>query len=135
MEVIGGRELIAKMDALQKKDVFAAIRKGTRTGCKMLADKVRSMTPQRTGTLSQSVKVRALKRKKGVIGHQVVVAVKRDRAYVNYSGFVEFGLTHRVYQGRHFTKRAVRGTDKEALATVIDALVEEIGRRISSAAS
>jgi hypothetical protein len=98
----------------------AIFRKGLRAGAKVVADHLRAIYPRRTGKAVASIKVRALKRKRGRIGFMVVLFAQTPEGQP-YTMFLEGGVKvqPRGVRVRKASKkitvggRGVRVTDEE----------------------
>src|SRR5438132_1009826 len=82
--VTGAKELMAKLEKLDKVTAKRALRKGTRAGAKQIAATARTIAPRRTGALASTIKVRALKRSRKAVGTRVDLTIR-------YGSFVELG--------------------------------------------
>jgi HK97 gp10 family phage protein len=66
-------------------------RQGLREAAKVIQQEAVANAPEDTGTLKQSIKVRAIKRKKGFCGVQVTTGQGFFRGETFYGAFIEFG--------------------------------------------
>jgi HK97 gp10 family phage protein len=100
MSLEGADELLAVLDAIiadeGAKALNACLRKATRRAARdLILPQVRDAIPEDSGNLRDSLKVRALKKAKGKIGHTVGFADPLFRGDTFYAGFLEFGFKHR----------------------------------------
>jgi HK97 gp10 family phage protein len=137
---VEGVEAVVKMlREYRGKKANAALRKGTRSGCKIIAARAKQLIPavQRKdragvvsiGRLRKAVNVRAIKRnRKGWIGSQVVI----DGGGLGYTGdefygaFVEFG-TKRM-KAREYFKTAAKETESAAGDEARKVIVAELSK-------
>lgn len=85
IDLSGDKKLKAKLDKMANKDIKAAIRKGTRAGCKILQLEAKEKAPKKTGQLKRNIRVRALPRSRKRFGTQVKLT------NVPYAGPLEYG--------------------------------------------
>jgi hypothetical protein len=127
---VEGVEAVVKMlREYRGKKANAAIRKGTRLGCQLIASRARELIPYAIrrdrygqysiGNLRRAVKVAPIKRtRKGWVGSQVIV----DGDGLGYTGdefyaaFVEFG--HRVGKRSAAVQRAQKRGNKAELELI-----------------
>jgi len=92
MTVTGDKELNRKLQALKGPKQKQAVRKASRESLKAtLVSSVNRAAPRRTGLLSRSVKVRALKRSRTQVGARVTVGDGLFKGETFYAGFIELG--------------------------------------------
>lgn len=119
VSITGDQELRNKLTELKTSKAKAAIRKGTRQGCKLIMQAARDNAPVgKTRKLRKSIKVKAMKAKKGV-GCTVNLTIF-------YAGFLEYGLSKRKLTAREFLKRAAETKGEEAAKTACDIIKQEI---------
>lgn len=117
----GDKRLLDKLNQLKKTDAKAAIRKGTRAGAKIVQARAKQSAPIRTGTLRQSIKVRALPRSRKWTGTMA-------RAQVFYGAFLEYGTKH--IKARHYMRQATDDTKQQAMTVALDMIRDEVERRL-----
>lgn len=113
--VQGGKDLHAKLAALERKVASKLERQGTRAGAKVFAEEIKASVPVDTSLLRSAITVRALKRKKGRVGYRVTVnpaakgRTKAARAKQAIGSFTK--ITHRrqvtlrtTYEGGFYTR-------------------------------
>ena len=137
---VEGVEAVVKMlrDTRGKK-ANAALRKGTRAGCKIIAARAKQLIPEvqrrdRAGVISigklrKAVTVRAIKRnRKGWIGSRVAI----DGNGLGYKGeefygaFVEFGT--KKMKAREYFKTAAKDTETAAVDEARKVIVAELSK-------
>jgi HK97 gp10 family phage protein len=64
MSLIGGNELIRKLNSLERKARNQIVRKAMRSGAKITQTKIKELVPVRTGALKRTIRVRVPKGKK-----------------------------------------------------------------------
>jgi len=109
IELLGDKELIAKFQALKKSVGKAALRKGTRAGCKIVLAYAKAQVRVKTGATRANLKVRAMPRSRKWFGTRV--SVGGTKAYAGkqfYYSFVELG--HRIGKRQSKSDKAVNGT-------------------------
>jgi HK97 gp10 family phage protein len=138
LEVKGVDVLLERLAKLRKTELKAAIRKGSRAGCKIIAARVQASVPRRSGRGARAYKVRALPRSRKWTGAKVTAKVAGEPAF--YLGFLELGTVERKTKtganrgrivARHFERDAALECKEAAAAAVIDALtaaLEKAGR-------
>ncbi len=82
-----------------------AIRKGMRAAAKIIAARIKETYPKLTGMAAKSVKVRALKRKKGRIGVRVTLFAESTKGFP-YPMALEVGAKYQPSGGR--VRKAVK---------------------------
>lgn len=104
MTVHGDKQLVARMVKLRKTEKDKIIRKGLRSGSKIIKRETEAGAPVGpTGRFKKSFKVRAMKRRRGRIGIQVQSGEGFFKGETFYGGFVALG--HRVGPRRLGDKR------------------------------
>ena len=96
--VTGDEQLDRTLAALEPKLQKRAIRKATRAASKQVLATARQRVPSDEGDLERSLKVRALKRSRNRVGHQVLVSDGLFEGDEFYGGFVEFGTQQRFHK-------------------------------------
>ncbi len=147
----GGLELQKRMKELMSegKSGAAAIRKGLRAGSKVVAQRVKADFPKLTGAAAKSVKVRAMKRKKGRIGVRVALYAASKKG-APYPYFLEGGVKYQKKGGRirktknstaeydalswkirpqQNVKKSFEAVSQQALAAVIEGIDKELQRQ------
>jgi len=115
----GEEQAITALEDFSKKKLRAAIRKGSRAGCKVIQAQARQTAPHRTGALAAGMKVRALPRSRKYVGTQVTLGVY-------YAAFIEYGLKNRHLVARHYMKNAANQEKVSALNTARDVIKQEL---------
>lgn len=103
-------------DKLAKKVVRQALRKGLAP----IRDEAKTLAPRKSGRLASAIKIRAGRRKRGVIGLVVRVGDKDFGGRPFYGAFREFG--DKRQSGTHFLERAFNAR-KQMAAQIISSLV------------
>lgn len=139
MTITGLEELDAAMRELPKKIARQGIRKPLRAGAKVVLAEAKRNAPRGvTGNLRRSLKVRAGKRKKGIISMRVTTSEGWFKGDEFYAGFVEFGTKERRHRSgrsvgavtaRKFVRKAYLAT-KDRVSTQ---LKSDIFRNINTA--
>ena len=134
--LIGEEALRKKLDGLKKTDAKAALRKGTRAGCKVIQKRGQELAPKRTKRLARNIRVRALPRSKKWVGTMVRGTNYKGDEF--YGAFQEFGWRHgprklgdkrKKIEGKHFMERAVKEVGPQAIDVARAETVAEIERR------
>ena len=92
--VSGSAGIFANLRRIDKGAQGKVARKVLRTCSKAIAAAAKAIYPVRTGKARKAIKVRAAKRKKGVIGVNVQVGDKWFTGETFYAGFVEWGTKY-----------------------------------------
>jgi HK97 gp10 family phage protein len=128
--ITGDKELLQKLDRLEKRTTKGAIRKGTRQGAKIVQQATKSTVPVKSGALKRAIKVRAMKARKGTIGTRCTISMPGDsKANWFYGSFQEYGWTTvngRKVAGKHFMKQASSQSGQKALDTALNTIKDEI---------
>lgn len=100
MSLEGADELLAVLDAIiadeGAKSLNACLRKATRRAARdLIMPQVKDAVPEDSGNLRDNIKVRAMKKAKGKIGHTVGFPDPLFQGDTFYGGFLEFGFKHR----------------------------------------
>lgn len=90
----GGKELERKLKTLPTRIRNKVVRTALRSGAKLVQAETKQLAPVATGLLRKSLKVRAMKRKKGRIGINVQMGAGDYKGETFYGAFVEYG--HKV---------------------------------------
>ncbi len=152
--ISGTEELTALLKAFPTKIANKAVRKGTRAGVKVIARTAKRFAPRRTGLLARSMKVRAMKRRRGRIGAVILTgkagAFKGDTFYGAFQEFgwvaggrkrstrskgsirILFGL--RQQEGLHFMERAAKAKARTAGRVASAVIKAELGIGIRNSA-
>lgn len=126
--ITGVEGLQAKLNLLKKSQAKAAIRKGCRAGAKIVQAKAQELAPVKTGQLRAAIKVRSIPRSKNWTG----VSIRVDNSNAFYFSFIEYGLTTRKLEGRHFLKDAADQSKDEAISMAIETIKAEIERSLQT---
>lgn len=140
----GSESLNEKLAALTNKQANEAIRKAARPALQPTLAAAKSMAPKRSGALSSSIKIRAIRRSRTRVGMRVTTA-KSDSQFSGktfYGGFIIWGRrigkrTRRIklanrkdsYDSRgkvaanNFLKRAADRTRSTALRLYADGII------------
>lgn len=151
IRITGDQELQATIASLKSegKAGASALRKGLRAGAKVVADQLKIDTPKLTGRAAQSVKVRALKRKRGRVGVTVTLTAQTAAGFP-YPIAVESGAkqhppnaTSKEKKQRHgnaaigwhvrprgFGKKAVSEVGDEALQVTNETILAELEKQV-----
>lgn len=125
---ITGAERVKSKFTKAPKEVKTAARKATRQGAKMVLAATVPLVPVRSGALKRSLKVRAIKQKKNLIGAKLTVQAK-DSNKMRYIGPMEYGWTSkggRAIPGKHFLKDGKESTKQAVLDYVTSQLLAAI---------
>lgn len=117
VDVTGWKELQRTLDTLEPKMSKRALRKGTRKGAQLVADMARSLVPVDEGDLEGTITVRAQRRSRTSLGHNMVVGTEQGGGEAYYAGFVNFGT--RFQQADLFATQAFQTMWPAAEQTVI----------------
>ena len=143
IQLVGDKELLAKLERLDRKDSRRAISRATRAAAKRIQPVAKRLAPKRTGALRRAIRVRAadkkLKRALRLPARKYIGAVCRIgkgffKGETFYGGFVEWGWKTRggrVIPGKLFMQRAA---EKEGLAAANEA-TEIVRQEIEAAAT
>ncbi len=134
-QVTGTDQVVTLLKELRGKRANAAIRKGTRAGCKRIVPRAKALIPVverktrsgevQSGGMQRSVKVRAVKRnRKGWIGTVVAVGPENYQGDDFYAPMVEYGT--KKMQARHYLKQAADQTEGVARSTAERVILEEL---------
>ena len=132
--ITGDKELMKKLERLEKRTTKAAIRKGTCKGAKIVQQATKSTVPVKSGALKRAIKVRSLKASKGTIGTRCTISMPGDsKANWFYGSFQEYGWTTvngRKIAGKNFMKTASNQAAPRALDTVLATIKDEIMKAV-----
>ena len=94
--ITGDKEIDRMFAQVIPREAFKVLRKATRAVTKEMADDAKKRTPKKTGRLRKSIKVRALKKRRGSVGHRLIHDPKEfEGSDVKYYGFAtEYGTAH-----------------------------------------
>lgn len=112
--ITGVKEIDDKLHKFEGKVQKKALRKATRAAAKFVRDDAKALAPHDTGQLEASIKVKAIKRQRGKIGHAVMTGEGLFKGETFYGGFVELG-TQRM-RADPYLRPALYGNEKETLA-------------------
>lgn len=104
--LVGDEKVQAVFRALKGKAGKKAQRKGLRAGGKVIARELRSTSPQLTGAMKKSIRVRAAKRRGKGIGINVQIYAENPKTRAPYSMFVKTGAKNQPQGGRVRKDRA-----------------------------
>lgn len=111
VQVQGDKQLLRKLERLGRTEANKIIRQGLRAGAKTLQAETKRLAPvgvdkkgHKKGTLKRSIKVRALKRKRGRIGVGVTIGEGFFQGEAFYGAFVALG--HKLGKRSRGLKRA-----------------------------
>lgn len=128
IRVFGDKELQRKLKALplilQKK----ILRSAMRAGGKIVLDSAKQRVPVDTGALQASLKLRAMKRSKNVLGVQILTGKGFFVGKQFYGAFLELG-THKL-PARPYLRPAL----EENRTSVLGLMQQEIASRIAAEA-
>lgn len=129
MSVLGVPELDKRLDELERGAAMKVVRPALRAGMKAVLPFVLALVPQLTGNLARSIKLRALKRKKGRVGIEIVTGT-RDQLGIPadspwyYPAHVELGTEHAP--ATSFMRAGLKSGQGSALAAVTAKLWERL---------
>jgi HK97 gp10 family phage protein len=95
-----------------------------RDATKIVLDQAVANAPEDTGLLKESLKVRAMKRKKGRVGFLVQTQSGDYQGKTFYGAFQEFGSSHQPAQG--FIRQAYDERKSEAEQLILDQLWQTV---------
>jgi HK97 gp10 family phage protein len=130
MKITGLVEIQAKLKTLAPRVANKVVRQSLRAGAKIVQKQTAANAPVHTGLTAHSVKVRAIKRTKGMIGVAVQIGKGSYLGETYYAAFVEFGTAHNPPQ--HFMQRAYDATKEKVvkqLETEIKSGIEKEAER------
>ncbi len=149
--ILGTKALAELLLKLPDSIARPAVKKGTRAGQKIIARATKRLAPRRTGRLVSSIKVKAMKRRRGRVGAVVVTGKGFFQGDTFYGAFLEFGwfagkrrggrksrqsshieLGHRKVEGKHFMERAARGKARSAGVVATAVIRKELGINLQS---
>jgi HK97 gp10 family phage protein len=151
IKLVGDKELLRKLDRLQKKDARKAIRRGLRAGAKILAVETKRLVPKVTGAIKRAVRVRAGKRSRRYIAVLAMIGegwFKGDSFYAaqqemgwhagkrtGYSKTYKAGakaargrayMGRRWIEGKHFMERAAQNRGRAAANAALNIIRQEV---------
>lgn len=117
--ITGEKEILKKLDTVEKKLKGAFVRKALRKAAKLVQAKAKSTAPNSSGTLEENIKVRAMRRSRNRIGY--IVSLSASTMPGNwYGNVVEWGRKNRFpFEGRHFLKKAYEQTAEQAKEQIL----------------
>ena len=116
----GDAELQKLLNALPEKVQKKIMRQALREAAKVVAAEARARAPVGTGTLRDSIKVRAAKGKRGTIGAEVVTGEGYFQGKTFYGAFIELGT--RKMGAKPFLRPAAAAARGRAIAVVAEAI-------------
>ena len=134
LQLVGDRELIRKLEAIEKRHGKSAIRKGLRAGVKILTAEAKRTAPRRTGALAKAIKTRAGPRSRSSISVATRLGAGFFKGETFYGGFQEFGWRtgkrgssrRRAVPGRHFLEKAAKRVGPAAGKVALERIRFEI---------
>lgn len=128
--VTGTTELKVKLDKLANKTLKQAIRKTAKENCKVVQEEAKNTTPQDTGLLARSIKVRTIPRSRVYVGSRVTIRIAGEtKTNMGYGAFQEYGFTTkngRKIEGKHFLKNAALTVSKQVLSNMTNDIQKAI---------
>lgn len=135
----GIKKLDKNLALLDRKAQRATVQKGCRVAAKIVAERMRSFAPVRTGALKAAIRVRAMKRSRKGFGVNAIVGKGWFKGDTFYAGFMEWGAKKHRHFGRG--KSPLKGVEymtrayDETKGQARDALVKSILEGIKSVRS
>jgi HK97 gp10 family phage protein len=130
----GVKEIQRAYRELPKRLAGKVIRQEIRKALKPMAERVKELTPRRTGALADVTKVKArAKKKRGVIALDIVQGEGSFKGATFYGGFQNFGT--KKMKGKHFFERAFDEMKDAATAQVAAGIAAGIDRELAALAS
>jgi len=140
IQVVGDKELIAKLDRLEKRDARRVLRRAHRAAAKQILPKARGLAPvlrrqkgrvQRhaPGLLRRAIRVRAAKRSRKFIGAVVTIGKGFFKGETFYGGFQEWGWRTRrgrTIAGKLFMEEAAKRAGPGAAQRAIQMIKQGI---------
>jgi HK97 gp10 family phage protein len=96
VSIKGSKEIIKKLDSLEKKIATKIVRTAIREAAKPILKEAKANIPSDSGNLKKNTKIRTMKRKKGRIGLIVQSSSTDPQGY--YGSFVEYGTKYQKAQ-------------------------------------
>ena len=133
----GARRLDRKLRMLPTRLAKKGIRQGLRAGAKIVHAQAVANAPVDTELLKKSLKVRAIKRRRGSIGVAVQTKDGNFKGETFYGAFQELGWKHgsrklgnarKQIPGKHYMKRAAESKKEEAAQAVADVIAVGVVR-------
>jgi len=119
LEMKGFEALDRKLRRLEKRAAKKVLKRGLRSGAKVIQREAKSRAPVLTGATRKSIRVRAMKKqKRGVVGISVRTS-KFDNLFTGdqyYAAFVEFGTSR--MEAKPFLEPAFEARKHEASETI-----------------
>lgn len=136
ISLLGDAELTQKLQGLPEKLERKVIRQAIRKGGQPIVRDAKAQANKLTGAMAKSIKLRAMKRKKGRIGVRIQtgtrgeLGIAADDPYY-YPAIVEFGdgETHHPYR---FMRGALERNQQQSLTVIRDAIAQGIEREAAS---
>jgi HK97 gp10 family phage protein len=119
-KISGDKELQRALNALPGKVQKKIMRGALREAAKVVAAEARARVPVETGTLRDSIKVRALKGKRGSVGASVESGEGQFKDESFYGAFIEFGT--RNAPAKPFLRPAAKSKQPACVAVVAEAI-------------
>lgn len=128
MKVEGADKVIRKLKNLENKVQNKITRKALRAGAKVIQKAEKAKAPVDSGRLKRSIKVRAMKRKKGRIGVNVIMRASDFSGVKFYGNFVIFGFKRGEKQipANNYPKEATEASGEEAKSSVVNEMSTSI---------
>jgi len=119
------KPLIKKLKTLPQKVENKVCKKASRNAAKVQQKEAKQRFPKRTGDARAAIKVRAMKRKKGRIGANVIISTAEGSAGF-YAKFVELGTENQ--EAQETIKEAAEATQEKAADMMTKELADGIER-------
>ena len=123
------RRLLTNLRTLGPKIAGKITRESARAAAKEVLAVLKPMLPKKTGATRKLARVRAMKRKKGRIGFNVLIANKGDSLDTFYAPFVDLGTTR--IQARRNVRKAFEKSDEKAAETMREGIRRGISRAVN----
>jgi len=138
--IIGAKETIAKLDALDKKVRRKVVSAAMRAGAKVIVARAKANAPVASGKLKKAINVRVAKfigsrkKKRGEIAINAQIGKGNFKGKTFYGAFQEFGWksgrrvkkgktdNRRQIQGKHFMETAGKQGASEAVNVIMNTI-------------
>ncbi len=136
-EVKGVEELKKMLREYRGVKAPNAIKKGSRAGCKIIANVVKGIIPSTIrrdrqgeysiGNLRRAIKVKTIRKSKnGMVGAMVTIGESDVKADPFYGAFVEFGT--KKMRGRRYLQQAAKEGGPSATRVAIEIIAKELNK-------
>jgi HK97 gp10 family phage protein len=124
----GAKELERKLLSFEPKLAKKIVRTALRDGAKLILEAAKANVPVATGALRDSLKVRAMRKRRFTYGIMVATAAGWFKGEQFYGAFVEFGTSRLA--ARPFVRPAFDSEKDAAEKTIVDGIrqgIEQVG--------